>query len=186
MKPKTDDDLNKSSKHVIELSITNAENIGFLKHFKPHPFGRTEVKNEKEEEDITRGLGTEADPITLTSDEEVEPSVSRVRSFLNSKRRKKCSSTAKDDPILSKLRCTMPRHGGPGAVTFTVRDIERLGPEEFLNDTAIDFYLKYLEVMLLEENPEAAKRCYIFNSFFFKKLSDKNGMLIHGILVING
>jgi hypothetical protein len=47
-----------------------------------------------------------------------------------------------------------------------------LGPEEFLNDSCIDYYMKYLEQKLQDKNPEDAKRCYFFNSFFYKKLSD--------------
>jgi hypothetical protein len=68
----------------------------------------------------------------------------------------------------------MPPQGGPGAVRFTVRDYLRLAPEEFMNDSCIDYYLRYLQYRLEKEKPEDANRCYFFNSFFYKKLSDKS------------
>eukprot|EP00850_Spirogloea_muscicola_P002154 SM000008S22243 [mRNA] locus=s8:607891:613126:+ [translate_table: standard] len=60
--------------------------------------------------------------------------------------------------------------GDPDAVELSVEDLQRLGPCEFLNDTVIDFYIKYLqqpERMKLE----LRKRLHFFNSFFFKKLT---------------
>ncbi len=75
---------------------------------------------------------------------------------------------------LQGLRCLMPPAGGPGAVEFTAADLGRLAPDEFLNDTAIDYYLCYLRLQLEKEHPEDAQRCYFFNSFFYKKLTEKN------------
>ena len=50
------------------------------------------------------------------------------------------------------------------------KDFERLEPLEFLNDTCIDFYLRWIE----EHLPGIMKeRCYFFNSFFYKKLAEK-------------
>lgn len=60
-------------------------------------------------------------------------------------------------------------------IVFTADDYSRLGPEEFLNDTIIDWYLLHVRYTLEQKNPEAAKRCYFFNSFFYKKLSEKSG-----------
>lgn len=74
---------------------------------------------------------------------------------------------------LQGLRCLMPPEGGAGAVEFTAADLARLAPDEFLNDTAIDYYLRYVRMKLENERPEDAARCYFFNSFFYKKLSEK-------------
>jgi len=69
----------------------------------------------------------------------------------------------------------MPPSGGPGAVEFTAGDYSRLAPDEYLNDTSIDFYLRYVQEELTKKRPEDAARCYFFNSFFYKKLSEKSG-----------
>ena len=60
-----------------------------------------------------------------------------------------------------------PHHQDTDSVTVTYDDTVRLQPGEFLNDTLIDMYLKYLEQSL----PQATRsRVHFFNSFFFKKL----------------
>ncbi|KAL4434137.1 hypothetical protein ABPG75_000578 [Micractinium tetrahymenae] len=70
------------------------------------------------------------------------------------------------------LKCLYPPGGGPGAVEVTFLDLPRLDQDEFLNDTVIDFYLRWLQDQL---PPEVAQRCYFFNSFFFKKLTETSG-----------
>ena len=40
------------------------------------------------------------------------------------------------------LKALYPREGGAGAVEVTPSDLARLDPDEFLNDTIIDFYMK--------------------------------------------
>lgn len=52
-------------------------------------------------------------------------------------------------------------------------DIRRLFNGEFLNDTIIEFYIRFISERLREEQPELHSRCFFFNSFFFKKLSQK-------------
>jgi len=64
-----------------------------------------------------------------------------------------------------------PSRDDPDAVEILHSDLQRLAPLEFLNDTLIDFYIKYIQ------RPEALrsdgkKRFHFFNSFFYKKLSD--------------
>uniref|UniRef100_A0A7N1A5E1 Ubiquitin-like protease family profile domain-containing protein n=1 Tax=Kalanchoe fedtschenkoi TaxID=63787 RepID=A0A7N1A5E1_KALFE len=54
-------------------------------------------------------------------------------------------------------------------VTVSKRDIDLLQPETFINDTIIDFYVKYLKDRL---EPQKAERFHFFNSFFFRKLAD--------------
>lgn len=59
--------------------------------------------------------------------------------------------------------------GDPDAVAISGRDIVLLQPETFINDTLIDFYIKYLQSTISHEKREA---CHFFNSFFFRKLAD--------------
>eukprot|EP00249_Psilotum_nudum_P023137 c28758_g1_i1 orf=332-2254(+) len=59
----------------------------------------------------------------------------------------------------------------PDAVTITQSDFQLLNPMEFLSDTIIDFYIKYLQSTLVEEHK---RQLYFFNSFFFRKLTEYN------------
>ncbi|XP_042495931.1 probable ubiquitin-like-specific protease 2B isoform X2 [Macadamia integrifolia] len=59
--------------------------------------------------------------------------------------------------------------GDPDAVSIGKRDVELLQPETFINDTIIDFYVKYLKNKIKSEDKH---RFHFFNSFFFRKLAD--------------
>ncbi|KAL2342056.1 hypothetical protein Fmac_009996 [Flemingia macrophylla] len=59
--------------------------------------------------------------------------------------------------------------GEPDAVSISKRDIELLQPQTFVNDTIIDFYIKYLKNKLRTDEQD---RFHFFNSFFFCKLAD--------------
>ncbi|XP_061370838.1 probable ubiquitin-like-specific protease 2A isoform X2 [Gastrolobium bilobum] len=59
--------------------------------------------------------------------------------------------------------------GEPDAVSISKRDVELLQPETFINDTIIDFYIKYLKNKLPTDEQD---RFHFFNSFFFRKLAD--------------
>ncbi|XP_024396576.1 probable ubiquitin-like-specific protease 2A isoform X2 [Physcomitrium patens] len=61
--------------------------------------------------------------------------------------------------------------GDPDAVTITSKDVDVLRPVGFLNDTIIDFYIKYLQNQLSSKD---LGRFYFFNSFFFRKLVDSS------------
>ncbi|XP_009415107.2 probable ubiquitin-like-specific protease 2B isoform X2 [Musa acuminata AAA Group] len=61
--------------------------------------------------------------------------------------------------------------GDPDAVSISKRDIEFLQPETFINDTIIDFYIKYLENKI---QPDQKHRFHFFNSFFYRKLVGKD------------
>eukprot|EP00898_Chlorokybus_atmophyticus_P007874 jgi/Chlat1/8088/Chrsp75S07589 len=63
-----------------------------------------------------------------------------------------------------------PGREDPYAVEVRGEDLDRLGPCEFLNDTIIDMYIKYIQQHL---EPEQQRRFHFFNSFFFKKLSER-------------
>ena len=56
---------------------------------------------------------------------------------------------------------------GRNAVTITGADVDRLCEGEFLNDSLIDFYLKYLAETL---KPEVQKRVHIFSTFFYSRM----------------
>ena len=55
-------------------------------------------------------------------------------------------------------------------VPVTAADVARLGPNMFLNDSLIDFFLKWMEHEQLDE--EQRRRAHIFNSYFFPQLVD--------------
>ncbi|PKA61034.1 putative ubiquitin-like-specific protease 2B [Apostasia shenzhenica] len=59
--------------------------------------------------------------------------------------------------------------GDPDAVSLGRRDVELLEPDTFINDTIIDFYIKYLQKQI---QPNEKSRFHFFNSFFFRKLAD--------------
>ncbi|KAM3318018.1 hypothetical protein ACQJBY_035640 [Aegilops geniculata] len=59
--------------------------------------------------------------------------------------------------------------GDPDAVSISSRDVDLLLPETFVNDTIIDFYIKYLSTRM--KTTEKSKY-HFFNSFFFRKLAD--------------
>ncbi|KAK3038320.1 hypothetical protein RJ639_031416 [Escallonia herrerae] len=59
--------------------------------------------------------------------------------------------------------------GDPDAVSICKRDFDLLQPDTFVNDTIIDFYIKYLKDKIPTEDRH---RFHFFNSFFFRKLAD--------------
>ncbi|XP_042754287.1 probable ubiquitin-like-specific protease 2B isoform X2 [Lactuca sativa] len=59
--------------------------------------------------------------------------------------------------------------GDADAVSISKRDFDLLQPDTFVNDTIIDFYIKYLKNKI---KPEERHRFHFFNSFFFRKLAD--------------
>ncbi|KAF8024754.1 hypothetical protein BT93_F1813 [Corymbia citriodora subsp. variegata] len=59
--------------------------------------------------------------------------------------------------------------GEADAVSISKRDVDLLQPETFINDTIIDFYIKYLKSRI---QPDEKHRYHFFNSFFFRKLAD--------------
>ncbi|GFR42304.1 hypothetical protein Agub_g3204 [Astrephomene gubernaculifera] len=71
---------------------------------------------------------------------------------------------------LSGLKCCYPPEGGKQCVEVNGEDLARLEKGEFLNDTCIDVYTKFLEHQLPEE---LRARYHIFNTFFLKKLMEK-------------
>lgn len=93
-------------------------------------------------------------------------------------------------PTQHVLRLLVYRPFGTGAVNITRGDFERLQPGKYLNDTLIEFGLKYVfinyGVSLTESfhcrlwlsdlrdcSPELANQIHLFSSFFYKKLAIK-------------
>ncbi|KAL3617307.1 hypothetical protein CASFOL_038852 [Castilleja foliolosa] len=66
--------------------------------------------------------------------------------------------------------------GDPDAVFISRKDIELLRPRTFINDTIIDFYIKYVRLpryLVNKTSPEKQHMFHFFNAFFFQKLVDK-------------
>ncbi|GMI74651.1 hypothetical protein HRI_001134200 [Hibiscus trionum] len=59
--------------------------------------------------------------------------------------------------------------GDPDAISINKRDVALLQPQTFINDTIIDFYIKYLQNKIQREEQH---KFHFFNSFFFRKLAD--------------
>ncbi|KAG2502197.1 hypothetical protein HYH03_000684 [Edaphochlamys debaryana] len=70
---------------------------------------------------------------------------------------------------LAGLKCCFPPGGTKLSVEVVADDLSRLEPGEFLNDTCIDFFIKFIEFHLDEGRQ---KRFHFFNSFFLKKLQE--------------
>lgn len=64
-----------------------------------------------------------------------------------------------------------PRNGKKKA-EVTLGDRERLLRDDFLNDNLIALYMRFLQDHLERTNPEAAKRVYFFNTYFFATLTN--------------
>lgn len=59
-------------------------------------------------------------------------------------------------------------------ITITPDDYNRLDEGEFLNDTMVNFYLKYLKQRAGENRSDVEQCTYVFNTFFYEKLMQKN------------
>lgn len=61
---------------------------------------------------------------------------------------------------------------GPFAVTILESDLHRLDADEFLNDTLIEFGLRYLLEQVRQRDEALASQIHVFSSFFFLKMSE--------------
>ncbi|XP_024365873.1 uncharacterized protein [Physcomitrium patens] len=131
---------------------------------------KSPITGPKQENHIQEAIGRTPDTaFEIDSSDEEEgaanatgPAVNRCQSGLRS-----VAKWMEDSKI------AYPSRTDPEAVEILASDIQRLEPLEFLNDTIIDFYIKYIQMEFL--NPESGRRFYFFNSFFYKKLSDVVG-----------
>ncbi|KAI9595314.1 hypothetical protein BDF19DRAFT_66533 [Syncephalis fuscata] len=62
---------------------------------------------------------------------------------------------------------------GIKAMEINNNDYQRLREGEFINDTIIDFYLKYHLDTMEDINPQLLKQTHIFNTFFYHKLTQR-------------
>ena len=63
---------------------------------------------------------------------------------------------------------------GKKRTTVEWDDLERLDDGQFLNDNLIAFYLRYLECQAEKRDPTISRRVYMFNTFFYERLSSTN------------
>ncbi|KAI9659771.1 MAG: hypothetical protein M1829_006533 [Trizodia sp. TS-e1964] len=63
---------------------------------------------------------------------------------------------------------------GPRKATVDFGDLDRLDEGQFLNDNIIAFHLRYLEEQFHKSNPETAKKVYMFNTFFYERLTSSS------------
>ncbi|WFD30908.1 hypothetical protein MSPP1_001932 [Malassezia sp. CBS 17886] len=61
---------------------------------------------------------------------------------------------------------------GPFAVTLLGSDAKRLTDNEYLNDTVIEFGLRYLLEQIRVRDARLAQEIHIFNTFFFQKMTE--------------
>ncbi|KAH6911437.1 hypothetical protein BKA70DRAFT_1267653 [Coprinopsis sp. MPI-PUGE-AT-0042] len=64
--------------------------------------------------------------------------------------------------------------GGPGSISLTRPDCQRLQPGEYLNDNVIEFGIKRWSAQFQQINPTLAAKTHVFSTFFFKKLDKDN------------
>ncbi|RKP13878.1 hypothetical protein BJ684DRAFT_9435, partial [Piptocephalis cylindrospora] len=65
--------------------------------------------------------------------------------------------------------------GNLRSISISQEDYDCMKPGEFLNDTCIEFYFKYLERSLEVGDPDLGEQVYCFNTFFYKQLTQTNG-----------
>lgn len=61
---------------------------------------------------------------------------------------------------------------GPFAVTLLQSDLDRLKEDEYLNDTMIEFGLRYLIEQIKCSRPDLTQQIHVFNTFFYHKLTE--------------
>lgn len=79
-----------------------------------------------------------------------------------------------NDPTISiikslKVSCRYPNHDGAGVLRIESRDLESLQDRSYVNDSVVDYFVKYLE---RSQSPDIAPRMLFCNCFFFKKFCE--------------
>ncbi|ESQ29464.1 hypothetical protein EUTSA_v10023376mg [Eutrema salsugineum] len=64
-----------------------------------------------------------------------------------------------------------PSRDDPDFVQVCLKDLECLGPQEFLTSPVMNFYIRFLQQQVSAANQISAD-CHFFNTYFYKKLSD--------------
>jgi len=108
-------------------------------------------------------LELEWEDIADIVDYNITKKVKLVKEYTEKKDKKKLEKERKSAKVLF----SYPPNA-KNAITLTKQDLVRLNPDKLLNDTVIDFYLRYFKEQLLK--PSKAKKFYLFNSFFYASL----------------
>lgn len=124
-------------------------------------------RNGKRESDI---IGRTPDTaMEINSSDDDEEATNDTRTAMNPCEQQCQSGLQSAVNRMESLKIAYPSRTDPEAVEILASDIQRLNPLEFLNDTIIDFYIKYIQREFL--SLEGGRRFHFFNSFFYKKLS---------------
>ncbi|KAL3148578.1 hypothetical protein ABBQ38_014010 [Trebouxia sp. C0009 RCD-2024] len=120
----------------------------------------------------------EMEPICIDSDEdEHAPGSGPARegdqngAALATRHSTRSTRTQSTAQVFKGMRCVYPLGRKMDVVELTEHDLSRLDDNEFLNDTVIDFYAKWIQEHL---DPEQQLKFHFFNTFFFKKLTEKS------------
>lgn len=89
----------------------------------------------------------------------------RTRSAARSAQEKITRDARSSEPLL-----IYPNVKGQNSVTLYEEDLDRLQPDEFLNDSIVEFYLRYNYDSLPETTRSSA---HVFNTFFYQRLTQK-------------
>ncbi|KAJ3838081.1 hypothetical protein F5878DRAFT_562963 [Lentinula raphanica] len=140
----------------------------------PDPPPQSLVSNErsKRQESSRPGLTTRRTSTNQTSSPAPQaiPRRSTRQQQQNQTKEVKKQPSADPDEIILRF----PPDAATGAVKLTNGDYNRLLPNEYLNDTLIEFGLKLWLHELAAVDPDLANQVHIFNSFFYKQLNKKN------------
>ncbi|MCO5563770.1 hypothetical protein L7F22_017418 [Adiantum nelumboides] len=108
--------------------------------------------------------------LELSDDEESKEVIHGESSTSGNLLKRKCMRNASEK--MADAKFLYPSSCDPEAVEVRYADLCHLAPTEFLNDTVIDFYMKYMQMILLEEK-DRLHRFHFFSCFFYKKLTSK-------------
>lgn len=89
----------------------------------------------------------------------------RTRGAQRSAEEKSARDAKSTEPLL-----IYPNIKGQNSVTLYEDDLDRLRPDEFLNDSIVEFYLRFNYDRLPEEQRTNA---HVFNTFFYQRLTQK-------------
>ncbi|KAL8828943.1 MAG: hypothetical protein Q9170_006384 [Blastenia crenularia] len=134
----------------------------------------------------------EIDRLGKSDDVNLEPLDDSLKRALRSHDRGQPSVNGPQEDLLDSLKENVQRysriHGlgnrwikplvypkeGKKRTTVEWDDLERLDEGEFLNDNLIAFYLRYLESRAEKRDPTISKKVYMFNTFFYERLTSSN------------
>ncbi|KAJ8662962.1 hypothetical protein O0I10_001138, partial [Lichtheimia ornata] len=102
----------------------------------------------------SRRLAAKQEPLCISIDEDSDDQAIPVQTIY--------ATSEEEQPM-----CRYPPIGSGGVILYPA-DYNRLEKDDFLNDTLIEFYLRWL----LDQSGTRADEIYIFSSFFYERLSN--------------